>query len=382
VTRSTTPHILHVAQPSEGGVARYVAAAARDQVARGWRVTVAAPDREPLASMLAGTGAARVVWEAGRSPGPRTVREVVALTRVVADVCPDLVHLHSAKAGLAGRLALRGRVPTIFQPHGWSWLAVRGLTALLSLSWERRAVRWADLCVCVGDGEAEVARDAGIGEPLVVVRNGVDLGRYRSSGRRERTAARTVLDVPEEVPLVVCPGRLTRQKGQDVLVAAWPSILDQLPAARLVLVGDGEAMPVTPGGAIRMAGAVDDVRPWLAAADVVVFPSRWEGLSLGLLEAMAMGRSVVVSDIPGLREVVDQDSGARVPPSDEAALARALVDRLADPALAAAEGRAAARRAGERHGNTVTFDRLAALTLGIIGQPRHRRRSAAAEHLA
>jgi glycosyltransferase involved in cell wall biosynthesis len=215
-----------------------------------------------------------------------------------------------------------------------------------------------------------------------VVRNGVDLGRYRSSGRRERTAARTVLDVPEEVPLVVCPGRLTRQKGQDVLVAAWPSILDQLPAARLVLVGDGEAMPVTPGGAIRMAGAVDDVRPWLAAADVVVFPSRWEGLSLGLLEAMAMGRSVVVSDIPGLREVVDQDSGARVPPSDEAALARALVDRLADPALAAAEGRAAARRAGERHGNTVTFDRLAALTLGIIGQPRHRRRSAAAEHLA
>ena len=74
-----------------------------------------------------------------------TVGETQRLRRLISQVDPDVVHLHSAKAGLAGRLAVRGTRPTLFQPHGWSWLAARGATARGALAWERLAARWTDV---------------------------------------------------------------------------------------------------------------------------------------------------------------------------------------------------------------------------------------------
>src|SRR5205085_2680367 len=85
-----------------------------------------------------------------------------------------------------------------------------------------------------------------------------------------------------------------------------------------------------------------------AAADVVVAPSRWEGMALTVLEAMARGRSVVASDVPGVRESLHGEAGAVVPAEDAGALARAIGERLLDPDLAWTEG-AAGRRLAERH---------------------------------
>ncbi|HEY2281536.1 MAG TPA: glycosyltransferase family 4 protein, partial [Streptosporangiaceae bacterium] len=157
-------------------------------------------------------------------------------------------------------------------------------------------------------------------------------------------AVRAELGLPVRAPLAVCVARLSRQKGQDVLLRAWPAVRRGCPAALLALVGDGPLDGPSPDGVLRV-GPVADPRPWLVAADVAVFPSRWEGLCLGLLEAMAVGRSTVVSAIPGLLEVVDHRVGAAVPAGQVGPLADTLLARLADPALAAAEGDAAARRA-------------------------------------
>ena len=106
---------------------------------------------------------------------------------------------------------------------------------------------------------------------------------------------------------------------------------------------------------------VHDPRPWYAVADVVVLPSRWEGLSLTLLEALASGCSVVVSDIPGLAEAVTDGVGARVRVGCVNALASAVTRRLCQPELRAGEGRNAALAAAAfdaRH----TYDQLAAAT--------------------
>ena len=118
---------------------------------------------------------------------------------------------------------------------------------------------------------------------------------------------------------------------------------------------------------VRFAGAATDVRPWLAAADLVVLPSRWEGLPLTALEALATGRPVVASAVPGLVEVVAPGTGALVPPQDPAALADALTQRLRDRTGTATEGAAAARHA-HRFDLTHTFDRLAAVTVSLVPQ--------------
>jgi glycosyltransferase involved in cell wall biosynthesis len=359
---AATPAVLHVAQPVDGGVARYVADAATDQIARGWTVTVACPATGWLPEELDRRGIARVVWNARRAPGPTVPAETAALRRIVADLTPDLVHLHSAKAGLAGRLALRGALPTLFQPHGWSWLAATGAIATLSRQWERFAARWADHVVAVGDGEAVQGVDAGVAGRFAVVRNGVDLDRFRAADPAAQRAARTELGIDATAPLAVCPARWARQKGQDVLLAAWTAVRERCPNAQLALVGGDVPADLELPEGVMLVGDVTDVRPWLAAADLVVLPSRWEGLSLALLEAMATGRATVVSDIPGLAELVDATVGATVPVEDTAALADAVARRLVDPALAMAEGAAAAAKAAAELSARTTFDRLAELT--------------------
>jgi glycosyltransferase involved in cell wall biosynthesis len=357
--------VLHVAQPRDGGVAGYVTAAAFDQLARGWEVAVACPPDGPLAAALTRAGVPHLPWSANRQPGRSIPRELRALRHLIAPYRPDVVHLHAAKAGLIGRLHLRGRIPTLFQPHGWSWLAVEGTLRAASLAWERVAARWTDHLVCVGEQEAALGRAARVHGRYTVVRNGVDLERFGRADDTDRRAARDRLAVPVTAPLAVCVGRLTRQKGQDVLLASWERVSRRCPEALLALVGDGDLrLPARED--VRFAGPVADVRDWLAAADVVVLPSRWEGLPLTALEAMATGRAVVASDVAGLTEVVAPEAGALVPPERAEPLAEALLRRLLDPALARAEGAAAARHALSFDARD-TYTNLANLTSQLVG---------------
>jgi glycosyltransferase involved in cell wall biosynthesis len=367
------PTVLHVTQPTDAGVAAYVAALCTDQHARGWDVIVACPPQGWLADNLADRGIRRIGWRAERAPGANVAGEARRLGRHVDGVHPDVVHLHSSKAGLAGRLCVRGRLPTIFQPHGWSWLAAARSTVRATVAWERFAAAWTALFVCVGEGEAAQARAVGLQGRFCVVRTGVDVTRFGRAGDDDRRRGRVRLGLPVGAPLVVCVGRVTRQKGQDVLLAAWASVQARHPDATLALVGGGDLLePLrrqAPPGAIFI-GPVEDVRQWYAAADLVVLPSRWEGLPLTLLEALAVGRSVVGSDIPGIADVLPADAGAVVPPDDAAALADAILDRLCRIDLAHAEGDAGARYAEAEAGVRRTFDMVALVTAQLLnGDP-------------
>lgn len=459
--------VLHLAQPVEGGVARVVVDLARDQAASGARVVVGCPPEGPLAEAARAAGATVVPWHARRSPGAGLAAEVAGAARAVRESAPDLVHLHSAKAGLAGRLALRGRVPTVFQPHAWSYEAATGPLRAASVRWERYAARWAHRVLCVSEAERASGLAHGIAARWHVVRNGVDTRRFTpavrqegvraelseafggrgagvggggrgagaeggsreadagaegrgrgaqadgagraagESGQQERRGAGVpgagalgagalgpgllgpgALDpgVPAVlgtgVPLVVCVGRLCRQKGQDLLLEAWPQVAARLPEARLVLVGDGPDAGVlraaAPQGVLFAGAAADPVR-WYQAADVVVQPSRWEGMALAPLEAMACGRPVVLTDVGGARECLPEADAAHcvVPPGDAAALATALLRLLTDPVLRSAASLRALARVRERHDLRDTAAAVTALYAGLLAFPALAGREAA-----
>ena len=202
----------------------------------------------------------------------------------------------------------------------------------------------------------------------MIVRNGVDRARFRPADDTTRRAARLELGLDPVAPLVVCVGRVTRQKGQDVLLAAWPDVRRRCPGAQLRLVGDVQfgaevlTRELVPGAC--WSPAVLDVRPWLVAADVVAVPSRWEGLALIVMEALASGRSVVATDVPGIRELVTPQCGVLVPVEDATALAEAIAHRLRHPALIAEEGAEAARAALDVDSGD-TWSRLAELTAAL-----------------
>jgi glycosyltransferase involved in cell wall biosynthesis len=334
--------VLHVTQPTEGGVGRQVLALIADQVERGYDVAVACPPRGELPERISATGVRHFPWTAERFPGPGVALEAAALGRIVRASGADLFHLHSSKAGLAGRLLLRGRRPTLFQPHAWSFEAVNGVVGRAALTWERIAARWAHLVVCVSEGERLRGEESGIHANYRVIPNGVDLEAFPPASPEERHAARTRLGRARAERLVVCIGRLARAKGQDVLLNAWPRVRKRVPDATLVLVGTGPDEGVLRRRAtagVELVGARDDVIDWLAAADVVVQPSRWEAMSLALLEAMARGRSVVATDVAGMPEILAHVDGAVVPVEAPEPLAAAIVERLVDPARAEVEGR-------------------------------------------
>jgi glycosyltransferase involved in cell wall biosynthesis len=349
---SSGPTVLHVTQPVDGGVARVVTDLVRAQGRDGIRTVVACPPGGTLGEAAAEAGAEVVPWQARRQPGRAVRRETAELARIVRETAPDLVHAHSAKAGLAARLAVRGRVPTVYQPHAWSFEAVTGAASVLALGWERLAARWSARVLCVSEAEQRRGRDAGVDAHWAVVRNGIDLDRFAprdlDAGRRARKELPALADVPDDAPLVVCVGRLCRQKGQDLLLAAWPDVLRAVPDAHLVLVGDGPLGPrlrEAPPAQTHFAGHSAGPAAWYAAADLAVQPSRWEGMALTPLEAMAAGRPVVLTEVAGARESLPpgQAPACLVPPEDPKALAVALVRLLTDPRLARVLGEQACR---------------------------------------
>lgn len=353
--------VLHVAHSSEYGLGRYLADLVDVQRQAGWDVWVAGHPAADIRARVIASGAGWLHWRASRQPGPSTAAEVRALRAVARRVEPDLFHLHSSKAGLAGRLLLRGRRPTIFQPHAWSFFAVDGTRRSLALAWERFAgARWSNVLLCVSEDERRRGEAAGVRGPFAVVPTGVDTGLFHPAPKP-----------PGSPPTAVCVGRLAvSQKGQDVLLAAWPAVVERVPDARLVLVGDGPdraALEMIAPASVEFTGRVDDVVRRYHAADVVVQPSRYEGLSLTVLEALACGRPVVAADAEGMREVIG-DAGAVVPVGDADALARALIERLEHPERAALEGEAARQRVEGSYSRSRWADRMLDLARDVVTQ--------------
>lgn len=367
-------HVLHVSASGSGAVGAVALGYVRDQVERGWNVSVACSSRGFLGYDARVAGARTYWWQAEREPNRRIAGECLRLARIIREAEPDVVHLHSSKAGLAGRLVLRERIPTVFQPHAWSYLAARGGVRAASLRWERFATRWAAITVCVSDAERVAGGRLGIDGRTVVVRNGVDLTSFRPQGSRDRVAARKELGL-EDVPTAVCIGELTPQRGQRDLLEAWPMVVAEVPEAQLVLVGDGPdrsrlARLAAELPRVTMVGARSDVRSWMAAADVVAVPSRWDGMPLVPLEAMASARSVVATSVSGVLESIPGDAGGVVPPQEPAEMAAALVRRLVDPQRADDEGWAGRAHVEAHHDATTSAHELARVYLRLVGEHR------------
>ncbi|WP_226961861.1 MULTISPECIES: glycosyltransferase family 4 protein [Streptomyces] len=357
--------VAHLVQPVDGGVARAVADLVRAQSRLGMRTVVLCPSGGWLARESARAGARVGLWLAERTPTGNLPWEVFCAGRAVRRAAPDVVHLHGDKAGLAGRLALRGLLPTVFQPHVWSFQAARGIGSQLARRWERLAVGWTDRVLCAADHQRQAGRRAGVAAPTTVLRTGVDLDRLprgdQVTRRQSRAALAAVHGLPQRAPLVVCVGRLAERRGQDVLLRAWPRVLARVPGARLALVGEGPeraALRRAAGPEVLFTGHTEDTAPWFAAADLVVAPTRWGGTGLAPLEAMAVGRPVVVADVGGAGELLPPGQAAHclVPPNDPAALARSLEALLVDPELRGALG----RRAGEHMREVGSVERTAA----------------------
>lgn len=372
------PCVLHVILTLERAGAQEVLRTLSEHHARlGWRSVVATFEDGDVRRDLERAGVTVVVLGPRRRSlrsGPLLLGELRSierrLRRLAREHGASIVQTHLLETLDFLALRLRSSVPprsVVWTIHNSRFLPAgrrfgRALDqALHRWLYRRLAPRAGALVAVSADVERSLRAELGsIAGRVVTIPNAVDADRLRGAAAlRSRGDVRSALGLGEATRLLVSAGRMVPQKGQEVLIDALPAVLERHPDSRLVLAGEGPLRGQLEERVRRLCleqhvdlpGTREDLPALLAAADAFVLPSRWEGLSIVLLEALALGVPTVTTDVPGSgTALLDGQEGWLVQPDDPAALARALVELLDDPRRARARGRAARARVEREHG--------------------------------
>ena len=255
-----------------------------------------------------------------------------------------IVHTHSSKAGILGRWAAHlAKTPVVVHTvHGWGFHAFqRPWARRFYQSLERRASRITDGLIMVSERDRDTAVQLGIGQPgrHRLIRYGIVAERFTRNGTPQ-TVLRQALGLAPDRPVVGTVACLKPQKAPLDFVKACALIRRQIPAAQFLLIGDGALRPQVERmrrhlgleGSLHLLGWRDDVPDLLASMDLFVLASRWEGLPIACLEAMASGVPVVATAVGGTPELITHgDNGWLVPAAQPERLAQAVVQLLQDP---------------------------------------------------
>jgi glycosyltransferase involved in cell wall biosynthesis len=330
MTRGPRIKVLYLGQHlTVGGAEELLLGIATRLPSEHFEVVVGCLTREgPIAHELRRAGV-RVELVAGE-PGPRDPRAFARLLRFIRSEQPDVVHTFLLNAGLYGRLAAwLARVPAVFHAEQNVYFRKSRRHVLLERFLASRTTSIIACCQAVADFyQRQVGLDP---RRIDVIYNAVDFAALQP--RDSRPAARAELGFKNGDIVLGCLARLTQQKGQDVLLTAFARLKDKLPSLKLVLAGEGAcreslSSQISSLGLIervQLVGVRRDTHKLYAATDIFVLPSRWEGLSLALVEAAGLGLPIVATDVGGNSEVVDRGPGVwLVPPEDVSQLAAAI----------------------------------------------------------
>jgi len=257
----------------------------------------------------------------------RDAKALFDLRKVLKEIDPDLVSLHSSKAGILGRVVCKNlRKPVLFTAHGWAFADGVGFAkSKLYSTIERLLQFWCKRIICVSKADCELATNKGFApNQLTVVHNGRHIRSHSKQARKS-----------EEFVQIAMIGRLDAQKDHETLFRA----LSELDNYVLHLIGDGPKLDELQEKAemlgietkIRFVGLVKDAAQILDQSDVFVLSSHWEGFPRSTLEAMRSGLPVIVSDVGGSSEaVVEGVTGYVIPREDVNALSSALSELISD----------------------------------------------------
>lgn len=291
-----------------------------------------------------------VIPELGREISPvRDLQTVLRLARTLRRQRPHIVETHTAKAGAVGRLAARlAGVPVIIHVfHGHVFHSYFGpVKTCLFIGIERALARFTDRIITISpaqrDDIAQVYRIAPP-EKVLVIPLGLDLQPFATAKQSHSGHFRAAFEVPADAPLVGFVGRLTSVKNPSLFVETAHRVVQRIPQARFVFVGDGELCPdlkqrvATLGLAqqVIFAGWQNNMPAVYADLDMLVLTSLNEGTPVTLIEALATGIPVVATAVGGVPDVVmDQQTGLLAPSGDAGALEQAIVGLLRAPEYA------------------------------------------------
>ncbi len=338
---ANTGKLLLVTRDVDGGLGQHFVDLAAGMAARGWEVHCIRAERveghvTDHSSRLDGMASVTVhTIPLARAIGPGDIRSYFAFRRIMKHYGPfDVVHGHGAKGGVFARLACRRSGSSVYTPHGL-------ITVDNNLpEWKRTIYGqierffnfWlTDMLITVSREEREEAiRLSACRYSCIVIPNGIAEPAFI-----DRNEARRQIGLSETDDVALFVGRFVYAKSPERFISAMARIAPKRPSFKAVLIGSGDEKPALVEMS-RQLGIGDHVvffetanaAAYMAAADLLVIPSRYEGLSYTMIEALAAGLPIVTFDVSGASELVDhRHSGYIVPQGNEDLLAK-RVDRL------------------------------------------------------
>lgn len=288
-----------------------------------------------------------------------------------------IVHAHGTRA--ASNIlfpTMRQKLPLVYTVHGWSFHDDQGWLMFQARKWSEKLIcSRADRVICVSDGNAQTGREAfGLKSPIVI-KNGVNLQRFFPSASKPCQFP----GFTEHDFIVGFIARCTKQKSPLDFLAAVEQAHQADPHVKGLFVGEGDMDEEVDRyiSEHRMQDYVcrspfrTDVPDLLQMMDVFCLPSLWEGLSIGLLEAMSMGRAIIATPTDGTREVIkNEENGLIVPFSSPIHIAEAIARYKANPALRTRCGQNARQLVAERFNAQRVADAVVSIYEEVCGQTR------------
>lgn len=353
--------IVHILEATDGGTRTHIL-----QLLRGLdkglyqQTLIASAQRNPLfrreMETLKSEGIEVIEVPMVRQITPvQDIKSIMQLAGVLQQRRDSIIHTHASKAGALGRITARcSDCPCIIHtPHAFFFEGKRGISRLAYKWIERGLLRLTSRLVLLSEGQRQTAIHELSADPerVAVIPNGVDTERFVPPA--DKAAARALLGITWDGPVVGCIMRFVPQKGNSFMLRAFAEVFAGAPSARALIVGDGPDRNATMTSAKKL-GIFEKIT-WIqrhdqpellyAAMDVLALASLYEGMPYTLLEAMSSGIPPVATDIPGVAEVIEEGvSGFKVLPRKSTAMAQRITTLLEDSDLAAKVGAAARAR--------------------------------------
>jgi len=303
---NTHPVLMHFFQPDIGGVVEYVKTIFPKFNEAGYHQVIICPETVRDADEFRKMGAELIFLDVVREINPfQDIKSIRKFSHIIKKIEPDIIYLHSSKAGAVGRLAAAGLgIPVCYNPHGWAFIMDGGLVKKKFYGLVERVLsRWCDKIVMISDSEFTSAVKYGIPvEKLQRIISGIDIKRFKES---EKTAYHDKF-------VIGFVGRFHAAKDPMKVIEVVQNLVSAIPEILALFVGDGElgeslqirVKELGLGKQVKFLGWSDTPEHEIRNFDIGLMPSAWEGFGLAVCEYMAAKKPVVISDAGGLKHIV------------------------------------------------------------------------------
>ena len=314
----TKKTIVHIAQ-SAGGVAEYLYMFLKNFKDENYEnILIVSEDyQNQLERFKTYTNNIYIVPMVREVEAKKDVKAIIKVRKILKQIKPDIVYLHSSKAGAIGRIALafNFRIKILYNAHGWYFNAQisdkkKKIFALI----EKILAIKTDKIINISKSEYDSALKYKIApeKKMCIIENGIDFTKFQNNDKYREETRKHYLIGDNEIVIGVA-GRLTEQKDSMTMIKAFELVNKENNNTRLMYVGSGELEEDVRQYAkehnildkVIITGWVDNVEKYIPAFDIAVLPSKWEGFGLVLIEYMACNKPIVATNVGGIKDIIE-----------------------------------------------------------------------------